>query len=251
MKRKTLALLTATLIAIVAIPTVFFVQKLHSVVPSEPTSLQDIVEFPGTATHMDLEEPERTIELNRIMTTVEGFFDIMFALQAKGHLIDEAVIYDQAIISRVHGEVPGDPSPTTFSGVMMSCWSEGEGPKGTKALIAAALIDDGENIVFGADTNVLSPEHIPGVDPYIIVNAMPYFYIEWYWWCRPYFRIVHWKYWWHDSHNHRYWFWGPYWWWRVYLSDYVVPWVPWYWYWWSWIYHRHWYFWSCRYPWLP
>jgi hypothetical protein len=110
----------------------------------------------------------------------------------------------------------------------------------------------------GFVTNLLPPEQIPEVDPYIIYNAEPYFFIDYYWWAwHPIGRIIRWPYWWHNSHNHPNWFWGPYWWWRTYTKAYYYPytvipyWRPWWGWWWHWVYWRHWYWWSSYFPYDP
>jgi len=117
-------------------------------------------------------------------------------------------------------------------------------------------------MVMGFVTNLLPPEQVPGVDPYIIVNAMPYMYLRFYWWTwpsdhDPLGHLVTWPYWWYDSHSHPNWFWGPYWWWRTYTKAYYYPytdvpyWQPWWGWWWHWTYRTHWYWWSTYFPYDP
>ncbi len=96
--------------------------------------------------------------------------------------------------------------------------------------------------------NLVTTARERGVDPFIIINAMPYWFVtfHWYTWGGP---IALWSYWWHDSHNHPNWFWGVYWWWRVYLNNYYPKiWSSWYWYWWNWVYWQNWDWWSTYFP---
>lgn len=98
------------------------------------------------------------------------------------------------------------------------------------------------------DTNICTPGECPGTDPFIIVNAEPYFYIRLWWWDFVSTRLAFWGYWWHDSHNHPNWYWGVYWWWRTYVSYYIGFWIPWWWYYWHWGYWRYWFWWSTFFP---
>ncbi len=98
--------------------------------------------------------------------------------------------------------------------------------------------------------NVLPSSRQPEVDPFIIVNAEPYWFISWHWWAWGR-GLVWWDYWWYDSHNHPNWYWGVYWWWRSYIKYYYGPywglWYPWYWH---WVYWRHWNYWSTWFPYI-
>ena len=214
---------------------------------AEPDDLQELVEFMdsesgahGSATLTDLTGMERTIELGRI-TAVKGFSNVLGTLAAKGYIINYEA---DATVSRVIGKTP---DLTSFSGSIMTCWSSNE-IRGSRALVAAALMDDGTNASCGMATNVLNPDFVTEADPYIIVNAMPYLYVNWYW----YFgRVIYWPYWWHDSHSHQGWFWSPYWYWRIYIKYYWYDvYYPWYWWWWHWFYWRHWYWWSNWFPYI-
>jgi len=246
MSRKRV-LFASAFIAIMLLGTFIFAlqQPGRAQVATEPKNLRDIVEFPppNGAYMRDLEGPERDEAIMYIQGMVEGFFDVYLSLKDKGYNID---YHTNAIVSSVEG-MAGE---SFFTGYSLSCWS-GDGPNGTRAFIAAAIMYDGTNLVMGATTNLLPPEQVPGVDPYIIVNAMPYIYIDWYWWRCVYPKyIVHWRYWWYNSHNHPNWFWGCYWWWRIYVRYYCVNWYPWWWWWWHWIYWRHWYWWSTYFPYI-
>ncbi|MDH5483468.1 MAG: hypothetical protein OEY22_11430, partial [Candidatus Bathyarchaeota archaeon] len=129
---------------------------------------------------------------------------------------------------------------------------------GCRACMLSAQMEDGTDIAMGFVTNLLPPEQAPIEDPYIIVNAMPYMYVRFYWWAwYPIGKIVSWPYWWYDSHSHPNWFWGLYWWWRVYTQNYYYPydvvpnWRPWWGWWWHWVYWGHWYWWSTNFPYAP
>ena len=217
-----------------------YLTSVQSVVPGpgEPSSLKDIIEYPYEVTLTDIEEVEKPPILGQIMEGVEGFSNISDFLQGKGYLFDNA----SAKISWGGGLYPG---------WFLSWWSD-MGPNGTRALIVAASMLDGTNMTMGAITNLLPPELVPGIDPYIIVNAMPYLYISWYWWVwAPVARIHTWHYWWYDSHSHPNWYWSVYWWWRTDVEYYWLhggAYKPWWWLFWHWLYWRHWYWWSTYFP---
>lgn len=211
---------------------------------TEPNSLGELVDCPASVTVEDLPEGEVGPALGEIMDDVEGFEEIQDKLDDKGYDFDK----DVASISRFWGSISGEQ----FSGYALSWWS-GDGPDGTRAFIAAALLDDGTSTVFGVITNLLPPDQVSEIDPYIIVNAMPYIYVDWYWWVwGPIPKIVRWNYWWYDSHSHPNWYWGSYWWWRTYIRWYWEGWGevwrPWWWWFWSWMYWKHWYWWSTYFP---
>jgi len=114
-----------------------------------------------------------------------------------------------------------------LDGTVTSWWSSNMLEDGTKACLLSAEMSDATSMAMGFITNVLPPEQMPDVDPYIIWNAEPYFFIQFYWWSwNPINRIVTWSYWWHDSHNHPNWFWGVYWWWRTYTKAYYLGYWP-------------------------
>lgn len=242
MKRKIVLPIAMVLILL----TILYVPNLllsQGVQPgaSEPQDLEDLVEYPEEVLLTDvLDEKERGSELARIIVGVEGFTDILNFLKEKGYQFENSAVR----ISNVGG---------AFHGSLLSWWSEASS-KGTRALIVAALMDDGSDMVMGAVTNLLPPEMIPELDPFIIVNAQPYLFISWYWWVpAPVSRIHSWYYWWYDSHSHPNWFWGVYWWWRTdvgyyYLAPYGRQYLPWWWFFWHWTYWRHWYWWSTYFP---
>ncbi|MDH5782458.1 MAG: hypothetical protein OEZ35_02145 [Candidatus Bathyarchaeota archaeon] len=211
--------------------------------PNEPGSLRELVEF-GTYTAelqdlTDLTDPERVDFINNILAD-DGYKNVSDALGQKGFQFDT----EQAAVSSVNSLNLGG-----FAGHVMSMWSTDTGPNGTRAFISAAMIN-GFSLVVGGITNLLPPDQIPEIDPYIIVNAMPYMYISLYWWVwAPVARLHTWHYWWYDSHSHPNWYWGVYWWWRTDLDYYwLAPghglWQPWWWWFWHWTYWRHWYWWS-------
>ncbi len=247
-------LVTALLVAVVA-TTFNFLTSTMGVTPQpgEPTDLQDLVEFPelpGETLLNDLEkEPvEREIAINAT-TQTDDYGNVSDALAQKGYHFDLA----QATVEQV-----GNP---IFSGYVMSCWSTEFGPNGTRAFITAATITDADgttSIAVGGVTNLLPPDQVPEVDPYIIVNAMPYMYIRWYWyaWDRldpTIGKVVSWYYWWYDSHSHPNWYWSCYWWWRTDVSYYwelpgINSYKYWWWWFWHWVYWRNWYWWSTYFP---
>ena len=215
-----------------------------------PNSLKDIVEFPeasGDTTLITSDDPTGAIEK---ITGTPDWGNVTEALGQKGYTFDLTQATVEDVLS---GSLGG------FFGHVLSCWStDPPGPNGTRAFIAA-MYEYGppaSSIVVGGITNLLPPDQIPGVDPYIIVNAMPYVYIRWYWYAWvPIGKVISWYYWWYDSHSHPNWYWGSYWWWRNYIAYYwerpldpVRVWRPWWWWFWHWTYWRHWYWWSTYFP---
>ncbi len=212
----------------------------------EPTVLQDIVELPYTYQLVDLPfvPPDQ----------LEGYFEIKTELEAKGYTFDIDSGGSKYWVESFF-DVYFDPGSDPFEGMVASWWSANTLEDGTRACLLSAEMADGTGMAMGFVTNLLPPDQIPEIDPYIIYNAEPYFFIDFYWWAwTPIGKVVHFYYWWHDSHNHPNWFWGPYWWWRSYVKSYYYPytdvpyWRPWWGWWWHWLYGRHWYWWSSYFP---
>jgi hypothetical protein len=223
----------------------------------EPLKLQHLVEWPGTFAYADLP--------GYVPSSPDGYPEIKQAFEDKGYTFVEIEIVALTLRGTEPITVdPPDHEPGEFSGIATSWWSSNMLEDGTKACLLSAEMDDNTSMAMGFITNVLPPDQMPGVDPYIIWNAEPYFFIEFYWWSwHPIARIIRWPYWWHNSHNHPNWFWGPYWWWRTYTKAYYlgmpwpqtdvnwVYWRPWWGWWWNWVYWRHWYWWSSYFPYDP
>lgn len=242
-----------TLITVVALSVTLgfgaFNNLTSGVTPSvgEPQSLKELVEYPegpiDTAIEYVTDSGDRAGWIE-IMTSSPDYAAVSKALGDKGYNFD---LTDNAEVSYV--------SSTSFGGQgpLLSSWSTETGANGERAFITVARIG-GESMVVGGITNLLPPDQVPEVDPYIIVNAMPYLYIRWYWYAwLPIGRVVSWYYWWYDSHSHPNWYWGCYWWWRTYIADYWEGpgfgfWRPWWGWYWHWIYWRHWYWWSTYFP---
>jgi len=229
--------------------------------PERLIKLIDIVNWPGTVIYAKIPfEPD----LLARFTQVQGFPEIKLELETKGY---EFTNYATGEAS----EVTVSAENETIHGIVLSWWSNNTLFDGTRAFIAATLMDDNSSMVFGVSTNLLPPEQVPEVDPHIIVNAMPYMYVRFYWWAwYPIGRIISWYYWWYDSHSHPNWFWGPWWWWRIWIRGWTpfrwvwvnfkwvlvwpFPWAfwrPWWGWWWHWLYWRHWYWWSTYFPYDP
>ncbi len=235
-----MVLISALLVTVVA--TMFsFLTLTMGVTPQEglePTDLKDLVEFPeppGETLIIDLEdEPVQRDKAIDNITQTDDYGNVSDALAEKGYTFD----LTQATVEEV-----GNPG---FGAYVLSCWSTEFGPNGTRAFIAAMYeYNTQESMVVGAVTNLLPPDQVPGVDPYIIVNAMPYMFIRWYWYSWPASDVVNWYYWWYDSHSHSNWYWSCYWWWRTYVSYYYGGvYKVWWWWFWHWVYWKHWYWWS-------
>jgi len=261
MKNKKVVVGTGCLlIAILAISAVAFTMQglqVASEVASEPQSLKDLTNYPGDTWLDVLSDESITSEIMNLQhngtlrgVPLEGYSDMRSLAASKGYHFNDTVstvFMSDICLTTPEGEA--------FMGRTYMQWSE-IGPNGTKDLLVGTVMknlvtNNVTSIMLQACTNVLPPIEV-GVDPYIIWNAEPYFYIQWYWWrpwpIAPGWRIISWYYWWYDSHSAPNWFWGPYWWWRTYLNDYYLPWYPWYWGWWSWYYGRGWYWWSTYWP---
>jgi len=216
----------------------------------EPTQLIDIVEWPY---------PYALADSLFVPPDAPAFLAVKTELQNKGFVFDpsyggttmNATLFIEE--EEVHVDVTSWWSSNTLEDGTRACVVYG---KGGRFGVAEPTF-----MVMGFVTNLLPPEQVPDVDPYIIVNAMPYMYLRFYWWAWPTDvapgHIVTWPYWWYDSHSHPNWFWGPYWWWRTYTKAYYYPyvdvpyWQPWWGWWWHWVYCRHWYWWSSYFPYGP
>jgi hypothetical protein len=242
------------------------ISPLHPLPPSpfpEPTKLSDLVQWPGTAHYSDIPFPFNASGSQEI----EGYKDILIYLKAKGYTFNPADgtamnVTGSVIHSILTGEI-GTIWTSPFNGTVTSWWSNNTLTDGTRACILSAQMMDGANMTMAFVTNLLPPDKVSEVDPYVIVNAMPYTYVSFYWWAwRPIGKIVSWDYWWYDSQSHPNWFWAIYLWWKTYEKDYArglpygspypsfpwADWRPWWEWWWHWLYWRHWYWWSTDFP---
>ncbi|MBX5326669.1 hypothetical protein HM002_02965 [Candidatus Bathyarchaeota archaeon A05DMB-4] len=221
----------------------------------EPIKLQNIVELPYPYALVDLPFVPHG--------SPAGYAEIKSLFESKGYSFD---IDEKGSKYRVESffDVYTEAHPMEeLDGTVTSWWSSNMLEDGTKACLLSAEMSDGTSMAMGFITNVLPPEQMPDVDPYIIWNAEPYFFIQFYWWSwNPINKIVTWSYWWHDSHNHPNWFWGVYWWWRTYTKAYYLGywppidinwayWQPWWGWWWHWVYWQHWHWWSTYFPYDP
>jgi len=224
----------------------------------EPIKLQNIVEWPGRIAYVPMP--------GYIPPPTPGYRDLQTMFEAKGFTF----IPTEIVAMELRGSIQmvGEPLLNEFSGVMTSHWSSNVSPNGTRAALLSVAMNDGTYMTMGFETNLLDPTKVPGIDPYIIVNAQPYLFTTFYWYewptdVYPLGRIVPWSYWWYDSHSHPNWFWGVYYWWRTYTRAIFyglvwppfdvnwVVWRPWWGWWWNWVYWRHWYWWSTYFPYDP
>ena len=209
----------------------------------EPVKLIDIVEWPYQYFLVDIPFV--------IPSSPEGYTEVLSHIEAKGYQFDDPATGTASEVTILVEE-------QEITGTVSSWWSSNTLEDGTRACMLSAEMDDGTSMAMAFVTNLLPPEQTPEVDPYIIVNAMPYMYVRFYWWAwGPIGRVIVWPCWWYDSHHHPNWFWGPFWWWRIYIRGYYYPydvvpyWRPWWGWWWHWIYWRHWYWWSTYFPYDP
>ncbi len=119
-------------------------------------------------------------------------------------------------------------------------------PEQLSAYLVAMVADDGTSFFQAHHTN-LDPRLSEAPDAPIVVNGMPYFYITTLQVIDG--RIVHWHYWWFDSHHHPNWFYACY---RTYWTHFYQVGILWpWWHQWAygWTYWRFWYYWSTYFPW--
>jgi hypothetical protein len=218
----------------------------------EPVKLIDLVELPYPYWMSDIPFVAPA--------SPEGYVEIRAELESKGFMFDPDIGGSAYHIDSFF-DVYFEPGSEPFEGTVTSWWSANTLEDGTRACLLSAEWSDPEmgDMAMAFVTNLLPPEQVPEVDPYIIVNAQPYLFVRFYWWGSylPVPRIIVWSYWWYDSHSHPNWFWGVYWWWRVYTKAYYYPyivvpyWRPWWSWWWHWVYWRHWNWWSTYFPYDP
>lgn len=221
----------------------------------EPIKLQNIVELPY---------PYALVDLPFVPPgSPAGYAEIRSLFESKGYMFDVDNGGSKWVVESFFDVFTEIRPMEELNGTVTSWWSTNMLADGTKACLLSAEMADGTSMAMGFITNLLPPEQMPGVDPYIIWNAEPYFYVQFYWWSwNPINRIITWSYWWHDSHNHPNWFWGVYWWWRTYTKAYYlgywppidvnwVYWRPWWGWWWHWVYWQHWHWWSAYFPYDP
>jgi hypothetical protein len=245
-----------------------FTMMTQSQPGDEPTNLAELMNYPGFAGESrDWTPGEIETEIVQMDLTgtvkgipVPGLLEIRDELASKGYMSSGLYHIDSFFDVFVDVQVWSPDGLNSLHGVAFKGWTIEMQPDGTKVMITGCALQDNTTIpptnysmIMAVPTNVLPPEQMPGIDPYIIWNAEPYFYIQHMWWVYdpvwyPVGKLVYWKYWWYDSHKAPNWFWGPYWWWRTYISDYVGPYHWWYWWWWRWYYWRGWYFWSVHWP---
>lgn len=256
MKRKMLIAVGCSLAAVLILSTLgSLIPSTRSQVSTEPESLSQLVKYPGEVRALhDLTAEEIQTEIMSLEFTgmirgilVEGAFDVRQKLIDKGYIHS---FFDATFDVFTDVEVHSPDGTESISATFFKGWSNTMLEEGSKAMVVGAVgefLPTGEqfSIIMSVPTNVLPPEQMPDVDPFIIWNAEPYFYVQHYWWVwSPWARLVYWKYWWYDSHKAPNWFWGVYWWWRVYVIDYFYSYRWWYWWWWNWYYWRGWYWWS-------
>ena len=242
------------ILCIAVLSLAFSIGVFHSIQPTygvtpdpllEPTSLQDLVEFPEAPGDTSIVPADNPVISLEAVTSTPDWGNVTEALAAKGYTFDLATATIEDVSSSSMGGI---------NGYLVSAWSTEMGQNGTRAFIMGMYeFRTATAMVVGGITNLLPAEQVPEVDPFIIVNAMPYVYVQWYWYAwNPVARVITWSYWWYDSHSHPNWFWGCYWYWRTYVSYYLqavgVIWQPWWWWFWHIAYWRHWHWWSTYFP---
>jgi hypothetical protein len=220
----------------------------------EPVKLQHIVEWPY---------PYYLVDIPFVPpSSPEGYTEVKTELEAKGYTFDST--------EGTASEVTMFIDEEEVTGTVTSWWSSNTVEDGTRACMLSYENEDPADpgMAMGFVTNLLPPEQVPEVDPYIIVNAMQYFFVRFYWYAGPVdiipgqSPIVSWSLWWYDSHHHPNWFWSPYYWWRTWVKAYYYPyvhsgevvypyWRPWWGWWWHWTYWKHWHWWSTYFPYDP
>ena len=185
-------------------------------------------------------ETAKYLVLTEMMTAVEGLLEMKSLLENEGFAFNPTA----SNISTVDGGL----NRIGFSGSVLSWWSDPDA-NNIYALLVAAMMDEGHSMVFGAYTNIL-PAELVLPDSYIIVNAMPYSFIRWFYYDTLNNRIVDWSYSWSESNSSPNWFWGIYWKWRNYVNEYYGwhTYLPWWWWLWHYTYDKHWHNWSAEFP---
>ncbi len=110
----------------------------------------------------------------------------------------------------------------------------------TTANVTVVTASDGTSLAVGHITNV-------GTTFEVHQTGYPVFYVRW--WIPKHGRLIYWRYWWYDSHNHPNWFYSSYYWYYRYWWYYRNPWPYWYNWFWGWYYGYHWHYWSTWFPW--
>jgi hypothetical protein len=241
----------------------------QQVVPSR--DLADLLNFPADVLIQDLAGSERERVVTALMDRPEavqlrmamahkGFFADLARAEAMGitiwlpdgttRTIEATVVpmgpgmqiflpvilrnYPGSAVSLPPAE-PGDEAPTALQ------------PEELSAYLVAMVADD-ETSFFQAHHTNLDPELAEVLDPPILYNNIPYFYITTLRVVGG--RIVYWRYWWFDSHHHPNWYFACYqhYWDYTYRTGADWPW----WHQWvyGWYYWRFWYFWSTWFPWV-
>ena len=201
-------------------------------------SLSGLLEYPHEVHIVPLEGPDATIARDLILARPE-VGDLMDAMAAKGFVFNP----EQAEVMQVATESldpTGIPEPVVITVVTMQTIHD------ELSAALTAMVDNTNQGFFQAHHTNLDPQLAQVPDPPIIVNGMPYFYITTLRWMQG--RIIHWNYWWFDSHHHPNWYYSHYYWYWKYYWWYNVDWN--YWYWWAhgWYYWRYWYYWSTWFP---
>jgi hypothetical protein len=253
--------------ALAVVEHAIVISPLHPLPPQftlEPRKLSDLVEWSGKVGYVDV--PFALSDNQQI----EGYNEILDYLRGKGYTFNPTdgtatEVSGQVIKVNATGQIM-QLFTQEFNGTVTSWWSNNTLANGTRACVLSAQMGDGSTMAMAFVTNLLPPELLGETNPYIIVNAMPYTYVTFYWWAwQPIGKIVSWSYWWYGSDSHPNWFWGLYWWWRtcektyLYGLNYGLPypsfpwaeWRPWWEWWWHWTYWKHWYWWSTYFPYDP
>ena len=180
--------------------------------------------------------------LREMMDTAEGLPEMKSRLESQGFTFNP-------VASNV-STVDGGLDSKAFSGTVLSWWSSNMDASGHMAFIVAAQMNDGKTMVFGAITNLIPPEILLQAGKYIIVNAMPYTTVQWFFYDYLNNRIVNWSHWWYESQNQPNWYWNIYWKWRTYIKEYYSPYsyIPWWWWLWHYTYDKQWHSWGTEYP---
>lgn len=216
---------------------------------------------------IDIVDPlQRDAILNEMQARVEGVPQILADAMRKDPSVQPTLADNCRMagelcsVSAARGQWPSD-MPDSFFDITYEASiplkTDGRGVATTFMIAydASPMPSQGNGIAVYTRGNVVPSARQPEVDPFIIVNAEPYWFISWHWWAWaiPGYpgHLVWWDYWWYDSHNHPNWYWGVYWWWRSYIKYYYgaywVLWFPWYWH---WTYWRHWNWWSTWFPYI-
>lgn len=242
--------------------------------PEQVGPIQDLYEllnYPYAVDIKELVDPEERAEMVRELMAREEAIQLRMRMAEKGFIADlahaeamqvilqgrdPARTLDVVVVRLVAGQRVFLPlilkSYSSSATLLTATEPSSEAavalePEDLSAYLVAMVADDGTSFFQAHHTN-LDPSLAEVPDPPIIVNGMPYFYITTLQVVNR--RIVHWHYWWFDSHHHPNWYYAYYQHYWNFHYHFGLLWPPWHHWAYGWYYWRFWYYWSTYFPWV-